>query len=394
MLMKLTALFPVTGIIGLALFACAPPAPPAPPVQAATASACSDARTALNPVSFLVMGYDPKSNSTPPADPVAIQKDITSDLQNAFSAAPPSFQTQLCGLSGIFIDPTGCMRTNTNSPYDPTTCNASPVAIGSHSWGMRQYDPSNNGVLGKYVALSLGLWNNTGGSLTWSCGTRTYCAPPFQTYQTGVIQGVVSTLSTVSLTNLPTFSAVSPAAANTAAMSVLATLAHDTGHVLWYDTFVPKAGSVAVAVSTRGSCGQFYTASPDWQYALDVPPGRWLNFGQIRNQSATNSTILQLPGLLDSNNSNNLKIAWGDLYHLYAGAHWASALAAFSPDEDFVETFELSVLASANPPLTSMQITIPGFPPYDIFSNLTNGTELARKYMCIGGSLPQFRRQL
>lgn len=399
----------VAGIVGLILCACVQLGPtvvsaPAP----ATTSACTGG--ALNKVPFLQSGFDPRSNSTPQQDPAAIPTDVWTDLQKAFSIAPPSFQQQLCGangVNGIFINPAGCRRLNPNdpnSPYDPTTCNSSPMAVGNNSWGMRQYDPNSGAILGRYVALSLGLWNNSA-SPSWTCSGRTYCAPPFQTYQTGVVQALLMSLAPtvpISATSLPT---ISPSAsANIPEMSVLASLAHEYGHILWYDNFVPMKGGGPAALAAPGFCGgQFYTAATaPWQYSVSVPPGRWLSFGQIREQSPLNSTILDLPGLYASNLPG---LAGDNLNRLFNGGQWASTLAAFSPDEDFVETFELTVLAAAKPAgaaqplLQSMVIKIPGshktYSP-DIFDNLVSGTELARKYVCLAGSLPpqaQFRHR-
>jgi hypothetical protein len=399
--MKFTARILATGIVGLTLFACAPTGPTivrAPTL--ATTSACVG--SALNKVPFLLLPFDPTknfaTNSIPQPDAAAIPADVWTDLQKAFSIAPAGFQQQLCSLNGIFINPEGCSRSNPNdptSPYVPTTCNPSPVAVGNNSWGMRQYDPNSGTILGRYVALSLGLWNNSA-SPGWSCGARTYCAPPFQTFQTGVIRALLMALAptvSISAAKLPTISVST--SANTAEMSVLATLAHEYGHVLWYDTFVSMKGGGS-ADPTAGPCGgQFYTpAIPAWKYTLDVPPGRWLTFGQIREQSPLNSTILNLPGFYTANLPG---LAGDNLNRLFTGGYWASTLAAFSPDEDFVETFELTVLAAAKPasatqPLfQSMVITIPGtrktYSP-DVFDSLVPGTELARKYVCIAGALP------
>ena len=395
--MQLTLPVLVAGIVGLTLCACAPVERASVP---ATTSACTSG--ALNTVPFLSLPYDPTSNTTPSADGAAIPGDVWTDLQNAFAIAA-AFQKQLCGLNGIFINPKDCRRvdpTNPKSPYDPTTCNSQPMAIADNSWGMRQYDPTSGNILGRYIALSLGLWNNTG-SPGWSCGVRTNCAPPFHTYQTALIQALLIALSPTFQPvpgKLPTFSIA--ASADTAAMSVLATLAHEYGHVFWYDTFVPKGGGPADPTGNGFCSGKFYTApTASWRYPVDVPPGRWLNFGEIRNQSPLTSPILPLPGLYNANlpgkaGDNLLRLYVGGAY----GGPWASALAAFSPDEDFVETFELSVLASAEPAgatqplLQSMPITIPGSrsvpPSFDVFTNLQTGTELARKYICIAGSLP------
>jgi hypothetical protein len=407
--MRLAIMLVAAGIGGLTLAGCVetPPGGIAPSGVAASArgaaltatSACTSGGV-LKQVPFLSLPYDPKSNTAPSAG-AAIPTDVWTDLQAAFAIAT-GFQTQLCALNGIFINPAGCTK-----PDDPTTCVSSPMVIANNGWGVRQYDPNNGNILGRYIALPLGLWNNSAPS-GWSCGTRTYCAPPFHTYQTALLQGLLMALSPTLLPaapKLPSFS-IANASADTGAMSVLATLAHEYGHILWYDKFVAKGGGPADPTGTSFCGGQFYTTpTVSWQYPVSVPPGRWLNFGQIRDQSPLTSPILTLPGFYNA----NLPAKAGDnLLRLYVGGisvgPWASVLAAFSPDEDFVETFELSVLASAQPSgasqplLQSMKVAIPGSHgtiPFDVFTNLQNGTELARKYVCIAGALPpqsQLRR--
>ena len=396
----------IAGIVGLILCACPQLGPTGlSGLAPATTSACTGA--ALNKVQFLQYGFDPKSNTTPQPDAATIPDDVWADLQKAFSIAPPGFQQQLCNLNGIFINPASCARLNPNdptSPYDPKTCNPSPMAIGNNSWGMRQYDQNSGAILGEYIALSLGLWNNSA-SPGWTCIGRTYCAPPFQTYQTGVVQALLMSLAPavpINATNLPTIS--SSASANTSEMSVLATVAHEYGHVLWYDKFVPRGGGPADPTGAGFCGGKFYTGPlASWKYPVAVPPGRWLDFGEIREQSPLNSTILNLPGFYTANQPG---LAGDNLNRLFNGGLWASTLAAFSPDEDLVETFELTVLAAAKPPgaaqplLQSMVMKIPGsrgrIYSFDIFDNLVSGTELARKYVCVAGSLPpqaQFRHR-
>jgi hypothetical protein len=378
--MKLLAPILAASIGAFVLFSCAP----FPPPPAAVPSACNAAGSALNPVAFVRYGFAPQSNTTPQLDSAPVQPDIQSDLNAAFAAASPGFRQQLCGLNGIFIDPTGCKPPDASSPYyNPATCDASAAAIAKNSWGMRQYG-GNGTILGRYVGLSLGLWNNSGG---WRCpGSQTLCAPPFQAYETAVLQASLSTLARINRADLPTVSSVSFGSSdyNPSAMTVLANLGHENGHILWYDTFVPRGGGDASIPAPTPSCPQPFYNRNNWPHSLEAPPHRWLTFAQIRDQPV-NSTVLRLQRLYSIKNFDR---AAGDVYQLYSGKQWASALATFSPDEDFVETFELSVLVSASPPLTSMQITVPGYAPYDIFNNLVPGTELARKFACVRASSP------
>ena len=174
----------------------APPGGPAPRI----AQVCSiDPATnvlALKDVPFLPMGFDPKSNTTPvPDGNIPINSDVQQDLKAAFNAAA-GFQNQLCGLDGfgldgIFIDPTGCAVPNAGSSYDPHTCNLNHQQIAENSWGLRTYPPNPNPGK-RYIALSLGLWNNQNQSGPWSCSPMHACAPPFQTFKTKLIAAHLS----------------------------------------------------------------------------------------------------------------------------------------------------------------------------------------------------------
>jgi hypothetical protein len=67
-------------------------------------------------------------------------------------------------------------------------------------------------------------------------------------------------------------------------------------------------------------------------------------------------------------------------------------LASFSPDEDFVETFQLFVLMHAKPPLQHLRVRIPGTrkQPYldDIPFTFNQKPELVRKSGCFEYLLP------
>jgi hypothetical protein len=103
------------GTIAPTLLACVQPPPPQPagglqPISRSTA--VCPVGTFIGNVHFLDTsssyslpgsGYE----NPPPTDPTPIPDSIKQDLANAFNAAPDFFKGQLCGLSGVFIDPTG-----------------------------------------------------------------------------------------------------------------------------------------------------------------------------------------------------------------------------------------------------------------------------------------------
>jgi hypothetical protein len=162
-------------------------------------------------------------------------------------------------------------------------------------------------------------------------------------------------------------------------------LAHEYGHVLWWDTFVQPPGSVTT-INTGNFCPALYP-NGKWENAVvDVPSNpRWIYFGRTRNLN-NNSPI----SIIRSDYQTGEPFKAGDDFHnkVYHTGRWASALAAFSPDEDFVESFQLYVLIWANPPLTSAQVQNNGKSggPFldDVPANLTKSSVLGQKLQCFG----------
>jgi len=63
---------------------------------------------------------------------------------------------------------------------------------------------------------------------------------------------------------------------------------------------------------------------------------------------------------------SNFPGAGNRLLEVFQDPGLAGALAAFSPDEDFVEAYEWYVLTNARSPLTGLTIQISGHQGYDI----------------------------
>jgi hypothetical protein len=375
--MKPIALIFVIGLLAAVGFACAPP-PPSPAYQVPpTSQVCQNG--ALNNVPFLAepfqvgMGMD--YGQIPQADPAPVNPEIQSDLTAAFNSAPQSFKDQLCGLTGIFINRYGC------TGYEPDSCALSDYQVADNSWGLRR--PTGE----RYIAISLGLWKNN------PCQSpRKICPPTFQTFETREIQALLNHTAQTDRTSPPhapqlprTLSSpvVSP---NTSTMSVLAALAHEFGHVHWWDAFVQPPGSPH-ATNTATFCGGGFYPSGYWEGSMvDIPPGRWIEFGEILDQPK-GSAVSQLSNLLASRSYTRVGDA---LNGIYTSGRWASALAAYSPDEDYVETFELFVLLNANPGLQTLTFSTGGRSA-DILRNVNDTSELGRKLKCFG-SLPQLYR--
>jgi hypothetical protein len=360
------------GIIALTLFACVSPSPMQPaggllPVSRSIA-ACPVGEF-IGKVHFLDTSSSfslPGSGygSPPPIDPSPIPASITQDLASAYNAAPDFFKGQLCGLTGIYIDPTGC------SGRDPSTCGRlSDEDIADASWGFRQFPRGE-----KYIGTSLGLWKNGGH------------APPFSEYETRRLRALLTTLSPSEARDPhpPVHRPGSPMS-NTATTTVLAALAHEYGHALWFDTFVvktdgtPNPGGPAVTGLFCG--GAYYTGS--WQDNVELSDTRWVDFGDIRNRHKAQG--INIDDLRSFIRQGNFPPAGNFLQRIYSSDEWASLLAAFSPDEDFVETYQLYVLLWSNPNLSSpIDITGTAAQSYDVPGSWLNRPKLRNKMSCFG----------
>jgi hypothetical protein len=351
--MRSAVLIVFLGILAIAVSGC-PQTPPLFPTPAAP-GACT-ASDLINKVRFLQIPFDPRVNSSPQPSTLAVPANIQGDLQSAFAIAPASFRAKLCDLSYIFIDPTGCA--------DPLNCVLPDAQLARNSWGLRSY---RSGDTGKYIATSAGLWRN-GGSM-----------PKLSDYEAGRLRAMLQQLHPNGANwyaaphTPPQFVTAAP---DTPAMAVLAALAHETGHVYWYDAFVPTRGG---PINLNNFCGgQFYTGGA-WNN-IDVPAGRWIDFAQ---PSVIAAHTPNYTSILNSHLSqSNFAQAATTLEAMLQNQNLAGALATFSPIEDFVETYEWYVLLNASPPLSNLTILIPGRPAYNMAAGVANKPALQHKMAC------------
>jgi hypothetical protein len=297
-------------------------------------------------VDVLPTGYDPQAlfpayvrpptagSAPPPAGSTLAS--MVSDIRTAFSNAPGFFQYQLCGLDGIYLS-----------------------TDWTQSFGFRENPkqlPPNTTHFGRYVVLSASaIWGSTG----------TPAAPNFSAWETTLLHNLLNWPG--SDTYPPKFAAGVPATTDVGTTTVLAALAHEFGHVLWYDTFRPTSGG---AYDFNTFCGgSFYSGS--WAH-VDPPP-TWRTFGDTQGEPVASPDaqgikvkINDILLALANNTTNGLNQADQTLRKIFKEEnHWASLFAAFSPDEDFVETFKFAVLQNMVNPLQSLQLN---------FYDRTNGT--------------------
>ena len=392
--MRVSAATVTMGImIGLSLFACAtPPASPRAGGVAAlrmqVAEVCS-LPTFLSKLHYLAQTSPPFSlpssgfQKAPPIDPAPVNNaNIMQDLTAAFNTAPDFFRNQLCNLTGVYIDRTGC------TSYDPSSCTGPDPS--DRLWGFRAFDSSGNSA-GEFTGTWLGLWQK---------GVQGH-APVLSRFETRRLQALLNWSKPGD--KPPAHELVQP---DTVAMTVLAVLAHEAGHVFWYDVFVIKPdGSPnpgGPADFNQFCSGTFYQPvgvgqQGSWLLPPTVSDERWVSFGLPRNYHKADDVDMTKLGFdLDHGRFPDA----GDLLHgIYSGqlpdgtnvqnGRWASALAAFSTDEDFVETFQLFVLMHARTPLQHSRVKIFGskgrtyFGDFDdIPYTFSQKPELVRKSTC------------
>jgi hypothetical protein len=258
-------------------------------------------------------------------------------------------------------------------------------------WGFRSFDDSGNSA-GEFIGTWLGLWQN---------GAEGH-APKLSKFETDRLQALLNWSKTSD--KPPAHDFADP---NTVAMTVLSVLAHELGHVFWYDAFVVKSDGRpnpgGQADFTKFCGGTFYPpagATPggvepgSWVDPVGLPPKRWVSFGDDRNHHKTDDVDMSQFGFALARGQFP---AAGDYLHgIYSGelpnaanvqnGRWASALAAFSPDEDFVETFQLFVLRHARTPLLRSRVIIFGAASRrymdDIPATFDQKPELVRKSLC------------
>jgi hypothetical protein len=361
-----SALLLCAGIIIAACFACAPVPPPS--LSAAAAREECTADTFLGKVEILSTSFMPMPGETAPDAP-KITKDSQyyDGLKGAFDTASRPFQQQLCALDRVYVYEAGCTDNGHECP-----------GFGD-SWGWLQ--SSNKLGQGWIVAISSGMWAYATDPM------------PYSHYETDLMHSVMGLDGAY---YWGAFSCVAPGSCrniDTLPLALMGALAHEIGHILWYE----KLGE-----SPNDFCnGGFFPLSwvtPVHPAPLDSNGHRWRHFlspterGKLKNTGRWLDSHKRWPHVTDIDNSRNRYYTAYLIEQLFTPTEpWASAFAAVSPDEDFVETYKFKVLTTANPPLTSVTITLPthGVPSYvNVARDYADGkkSDLSAKVACIPDS--------
>ncbi|HEY1260007.1 MAG TPA: hypothetical protein VGF34_12245 [Stellaceae bacterium] len=381
--MNLRALAFCAGILALLCSACVPPPPPPgpPPIPGPMSITCPGLDAFKAKVSVLSLPFDlygPNHAPPAPAGPVDPNSLVAGDLWSAFCAAPPALQRDLVSLDNVFVNP--CADVNSCGFQSPPVCDLKHCHIpapqvAANSWGFREW--RNIPTKGRrYIAISAGLWPNGGH------------APDLDAFETNLISQLLFWPSGAGVPQ-PTYLS-NPSIANHPELTVMAALAHELGHVRWYDAFVQVPGG---SQNLRRLCnGAFFSS---WQGNVPAPP-HWSDFGLRAHRHKRG--LVQIQEIDQAIVSNNLPTAGvlldrganGELGIFAPSAPWASFFASVSPQEDFVESYKLHMLTQAQPNL-SLPIQIPYASTEDVPTALHNGLkpELKDKIACVAG-LPAF----
>jgi hypothetical protein len=326
---------------------CGPALPQAPGVFGRVAPLTADCNKVAAKITGLPPGFDPADYTvcddphsarctTEPSGgsviPVIGGQDPVQDVIAACNIAPKFFQKSLSKLRGIYID------------TDPNP--SKPIV-----WGLRQrfitdWDDPDPNSRKKYIGLSLRVWADP--------ALRPRPGFPYASYETWTLNTLLTPPTTSGWMAGLVYSAAPDPAASSApvstpnAIAILGILAHEMGHILWWDKIMNKSCPQATRSYFYNYSWSNSPFSPRFHQFGDEFPENMHRVGPDKDQVKR-----------DIANQNFLQAA-SDLTQIYNG-QWASLFATVSPDEDFVETYKLWVLTnpSAMQPLTSLSINIP-----------------------------------
>lgn len=280
-------------------------------------------------------------------------------IEDAYNIAPGFFRDQLCKLHRIYID----TRTDPNLPL---------------VWGLRGQvhadaeDPTDSRSRSKNIGLSIRILPDPTTKIVPVLGAQaTYTA-----YETWVLNQLLRNLWPRGIA----YSYADPASPDVA---ILAILAHEMGHIIWWDY---RRG-----VGSQNCYGVYFSQFSNWP--SNVINHGWHGFGvQIPNQrTADRPDLFQVIDDFQSG-SPGIGIAAQHLQTIYGG-EWASLFATVSVDEDFIETYKLRVLTdtsdpnspASRKPLNKLFINIPSLnTTIDVLANLNSPTRLSGKQQWVG----------
>jgi hypothetical protein len=284
----------------------------------------------------------------------------------AFKAAPPFLQQELCNnLNYVFVD----------------QGNQGDV-IG---WAFWEVSGQDNGA-GRWIAIPDEFFQ------AGPARTTPITNAPLHVIETVILHQLL--LPPTSITPLPTNTppvySVVPTSHDTQAYGLLSLMAHEMGHILYYE----KCEQPPVPSRSQSLCNTVLTG---WHDRGVRPPIHKFKTG-FDDSSPSSGPPSHVPGepslkeVIDDfqlHSNDPKKLRW--IYGLSPNGNifWADLFAAVAADEDFVETYKIWVLKNAGITGLKLQFTANPQDSVDIIStNLANNSVLSQKVNAVSGLLP------
>jgi hypothetical protein len=307
-------------------------------------------------------------------------------ILDAYNLAPSYFKNMLCSLNAIYVDPP-----DTSDPNK------------SQAWGMRERATAG-------LPTHIGISQNIFDSLSKA-------GAPYAYYENVVTDWLLTPLSpwlnlqqaaaanpNPWIANVSYAASPDPASNDPIAIAILGILAHEMGHILWWEYDVGKYPDPNNPPPQPTKLPLFYTFS--WNNKK-YPIGYHVFGREDQENPAINPPGLRKLRYEVQYSGPSYTPASHDLYRIYGykadgtptanGGEWASLFSTVSVDEDFVETFKLYVLTSGNcfnlTPLTALRIQVPNYggsaTSIDIINNnlCKNTSALYKKEQWMAGFL-------
>src|SRR5947207_7000480 len=264
-------------VISLLTVACVPVAPVGPVAGGRTRLACVPTEFTNR---ILVLPQSAQSQLQQPAAAA-----ILTDLGNAYCNASEIFQHRLDNIDFVFLDATQC---GGNLSQCQPLNGAQAAQVGWGKRGRARYTE---------ICIAAGLW-------PWSQGVA-QPAEAYANYETDVLTSLMPFSA-----SQPTFSALAGNPANTSWMTVLAAIAHEVGHVRWFEANARSGFKLPYDFKRLTDCAFFLGWLNQTDKSLS-PPNRWRGFGNPANENSNyhanpptfandyrNATTDQLRGIL------------------------------------------------------------------------------------------------
>jgi hypothetical protein len=265
-------------------------------------------------------------------------------IANAFTAAPQHLKDELCTVDNIFID-------------------ADPQSQNSPAWGMLDRSRMNaQGDDEKYIGISVALFPQI-------------AVQPYGRLETSIVKALLDPppppLPPDEQAWLNGLTVQANGGADTLVTSTMAVLAHEMGHIIWWNENIRDTTCLASPAAPQGI--SFHGIA--WKKNAANPHG-FHGFGKGRNRSIIES--FAIADMASDFSHDRLNTLVTEMQRIYNGQSWTGLFAFADADEDFIETYKYWTLTNATSAakLSSLSIAFNqpnNMPPQNARSIVTNG---------------------